>query len=1127
VQCWIGGSLSANASSDYWDEPAENAAEAGVPPLDRPRPSPSRGVFGSQRHTLPPALLASVREFSNAQGVVPFTTLFSAFAALLSRHSVQEQFFVGASLSNLQYPVELAPSGAPVVLPVRADLSGDPSFRELVRRVRRNSLETVIQAHVPDAALPDLRPFQVALIWEQPVREATRFSGLSAGLEFVLHVEEHSTGLLMTVDYDAGRFDAGTIQRFLGHCESLLASAISDPSALVSRLPLLTETERQRILVEWNSPTAKYPSEHCIPELFEEQARKTPAAVAVVFEDASLSYSELNRRANQIAHYLRELGVGPDKLVAICVERSLEMIVAVLAVLKAGGGYVPLDPAYPAERLRYMLNDCAPLALLTEGHLAGLFAGLSETFPVLDLADAARWKDQPETNLDTAGMGLTPHHLAYVIYTSGSTGEPKGVMVEHLNVARLFQATNAWFHFSGSDVWTLFHSYAFDFSVWEIWGALLHGGRLVIVSRDLARSPEEFYKLICREKVTILNQTPSAFRQLIAAQAARGEAHQLRHVIFGGEALEVAALKPWYEQDRNQHTELVNMYGITETTVHVTYRSLARVDTEKRGASPIGSRIPDLRIYILDESGEPVPVGVAGELHVGGAGVARGYLNRPELTLERFVADPFVADGKARMYRTGDVGRWLADGTIEFLGRNDLQVKIRGFRIELGEIEARLTEHGAVRDVVVIAREDTPGDKRLVAYYTAERTGTAARPDVLRAHLCAKLPEYMVPAAYVRLDSLPLTANGKLDRKALPPPEVDAYPLRSDEIEAPADHFEARLRDIFCSVLGLSEAGVDDDFFELGGHSLNAVQLFHEINISFNLTLPLATLFHAPTVRRMAAIIRDSDVEQMSVPLVEIQPHGSQLPMYCIGPVEGELIVFRRLALELGLDQPVYGLQPFRLVDACHTVERIAAAYIDQLRMAGQSQPFCLVGYSFGGLVAVEMARQLQRNGVAPPIVVLIDASYPAGCRAKEPWAERYRRFQYLWSRVTNGGGMSHLLERVKYGSARMAHRATSTIGIPLPSVPNDVLNQQTLASESYRIKSYNGRVYLFRAESQQEFLTGGPSLGWAGVLSNLLVEDVPGDHGTINTGDNLKILAGKVRERLQSPLANGRLEGA
>jgi amino acid adenylation domain-containing protein len=1133
------GGLATVGSPDYRKQQAENTTAVLELPVDHPRSSQPRGIFGRQSHMLPKALMASVREFSNTEHLESFTPLAAAFAALLSRHCGQQQFFVGAPLTNLESCAEPVPSGFPALSPWRADLSGEPSFRQLAQRVQRRSLQAALQAHQPDGLRPDFPLFQVALIWEQPAREAVHFSGLSVvpyemearstGLELVLQLEEYPAGLLMTADYDAALFDAGTIQRFLGHYETLLASALSDPDGSVSRLRILTEPERQRILVEWNSPDVEYSGEKCVHRLFEEQARKTPDAIAVVFEEASLSYSELNRLANQLAHHLQELGVGPDGRVAVCVERGFEMMVALLAVLKAGGAYVPMDPSYPEERLRYMLKDSAPVALLTEGHLHSLFAGLSEAFPVLDLDDRRpRWKDQPETDLDAVSVGLTGRHLAYVIYTSGSTGAPKGVMVEHRNVARLFTATDAWFRFSGNDIWTLFHSYSFDFSVWEIWGALLHGGRLIIVPKDLARSPQEFYKLICREKVTILNQTPSAFRQLIAAQADSAEVHELRLVIFGGEALEVSTLKPWYEQNHNQHARLINMYGITETTVHVSYRPLEPFDTEGRGGSPIGCRIPDLRIYILDAHGEPVPIGVAGELHVAGAGVARGYLNRPELTEERFVADPFVDHGNARMYKTGDVGRWLPDGTIEFLGRNDFQVKIRGFRIELGEIEARLAEHRGVREAVVVAREGTAGDKRLIAYYTSDRNGPAPGAKVLRDYLSGKLPEYMVPAAYVRLESLPLTPNGKLDRKMLPAPEVDAYPLGGNETEAPADQIaadqiEERLKHVFCSVLGLSAVGVNDDFFDLGGQSLMVAQLFREINFRFNLELPLATLFQAPTIRHLAALIRNSGGEQMSAPVVQIQRHGSQPPVYCIGPVEGELIVFRGLAKELGKDQPLYGLQPFRLFDKLHSVEQLAAAYLDELRKMGESRPFCLLGYCFGGLVAVEMARQLERDGNAPPTVVLIDAAYPAGVRASEPWAERIRRYRYFLRQVTNGGGWSHFCGRVKFAFARIAHRASSKAGVSIANNgAKDVSTMQGLAYESYRLKSYNGRVHLFRAESRYEFLTGGADLGWSGVLSNLVVDEVPGDHTSINTGANLKVLARKVRECLRAPLANG-----
>jgi amino acid adenylation domain-containing protein len=634
--------------------------------------------------------------------------------------------------------------------------------------------------------------------------------------------------------------------------ESLVAALETAPTMAVRALEVLPRAERHQLLYAWNDTRAEFPSQQCIHQLFEEQARTSPDATAVVYEEASLTYAELNRRANRLAHYLRGLGVKPDARVAICVERGLAMVVALLAVLKAGGAYVPLDPAYPGERLRFMLEDCAPVALLTQKQLQPLFAELPDAVPLVCVsADTTAWSHQPDSNPDCASIGLTPQHLAYVIYTSGSTGTPKGVMVEHRNVTRLFAATDAWFHFGRSDIWTLFHSYAFDFSVWEIWGALLYGGRLIVVSRSVVHSPGDFYKLLCQTGVTILNQTPSAFRQLVTAQEASRELHQLRHVIFGGEALEVATLKPWYEQNEGQCTDLVNMYGITETTVHVTYRPLPRTQTEGDEGNLIGCRIPDLRIYILDECGEPAPVGLAGEMYVGGAGVARGYLNRPELTAERFLADPFAADAGARMYKTGDLGRWRADGTIEFVGRNDFQVKIRGFRIELGEIEARLAEHAGVQEAVVIAREDTPGDKRLVAYYTAADTnGQRNGPAEFRSHLSSKLPGYMLPAAYVQMERMPLTANGKLDRKALPMPEGDVYAVRG--YEAPHGEIETRLVEIWADLLKLGRVGRQDNFFELGGHSLLAMQLTARIRQMFAVELPVRSVFEAPTIAGLA-----------------------------------------------------------------------------------------------------------------------------------------------------------------------------------------------------------------------------------------------------------------------------------
>ncbi|MGY2343492.1 amino acid adenylation domain-containing protein, partial [Pseudomonas sp. SDO5532_S415] len=448
--------------------------------------------------------------------------------------------------------------------------------------------------------------------------------------------------------------------------------------------------------------------------------------------------------------------------VAICVEPGLEMIVGLLGILKSGGGYVPLDPGYPATRLAFVLGDSQPTVVLVTTATREVLGRVATT-----LLDINQVESGPQFNPCVADHGAG--RLAYVIYTSGSTGQPKGVMVEHRNVTRLFDATASRFGFNSDDVWALFHSFAFDFSVWEIWGALLHGGRLLVVPPLTRRSPQACYALLCEERVTVLNQTPSAFRQLIAAQGENPRTHCLRQVIFGGEALDVASLKPWYARPQNDATQLVNMYGITETTVHVTYRALAETDTRRMGASPIGGPIADLRLYLLDARCEPVPVGVVGELYVSGAGVARGYLNRPELTAERFLDDPFSAV-PCRMYKTGDLGRWLSNGEIEYLGRNDDQVKIRGFRIELGEIESTLSAVDGVGEVVVIAREDVPGSKRLVAYYT----GNQGLNESLRTQAASSLPVHMVPSAFVHLPGLPLTANGKLDRAALPAPDGDA-----------------------------------------------------------------------------------------------------------------------------------------------------------------------------------------------------------------------------------------------------------------------------------------------------------------------------------------------------------------
>ncbi|EMH4075209.1 amino acid adenylation domain-containing protein [Serratia marcescens] len=654
--------------------------------------------------------------------------------------------------------------------------------------------------------------------------------------------------------YDAASVADEQMLRATQHLLMLLNDAVRAGShrRTVGELSLVSEEERAQLLQGLNHTVASHSPAVCLHRLFEAQVRRTPEAIAVTYGDDSLTYAELNTQANRWAHRLVQLGVQPDSLVALCAGRGLPMLVGLLGILKAGGAYVPLDPAYSGERLQFILADSAPVLLLAD-ELGRQALGDCEV-PVLAL-------EQPLTGEsdDLQDVGVRPAHLAYVIYTSGSTGKPKGVMVEHRQVARLFSATNAWFNFSAADRWCLFHSFAFDFSVWEIWGAWLYGGQLFIVPQAIARSAPDFYHFVCRSGITVLNQTPSAFKAFIQAQAHSEARQQLREIVFGGEMLKPSDLAPWFARPENRQTRLINMYGITETTVHVTYRPLSAQDTAIT-TSPIGSRIPDLRLYLLGADGEPVPMGAIGELYVGGEGVARGYLNRPELTAERFLDDPFNRAPGARMYRTGDLARYLPGGDIEYLGRNDQQVKIRGFRIECGEVEAQLSTDPRVRSVAVDAIDDGDGGKRLVAWVVpAPEAERATLATGLRQHLQARLPDYMVPVAYVWLEALPLTGNGKLDKRALPVPQVDAYVREA--YAPPQGEAENLLAAIWRELLGVERVGRYDHFFELGGHSLMAVRLANRVQQA-GWQLPLQALFASPVLHVLAQALEVAPAQE-------------------------------------------------------------------------------------------------------------------------------------------------------------------------------------------------------------------------------------------------------------------------
>ncbi|MGF1425452.1 amino acid adenylation domain-containing protein [Kitasatospora sp. LaBMicrA B282] len=827
------------------------------------------------RRALPAELAARLREQARLLGVSAATLFHTAWARVVAATANRDDVVFGTLLfgrMNAGTGADRVPGLFINTLPARLNTAG-LSVTEAVHAMRGRLADLLVHEHAPLAVAQQASGiaapaplFTTLLNYRHGGGPATGDAAPEpAGIQ-VRHGHDR-TNYPITVSVDDFGSDFGfSVQAadpidpelvctlFDTALRGLIEALATAPESRLDRIDVLTDELRRTQLTEWRgAPVETVPS--TLPALFEAQAARTPAAIAVTEGPHGLSYAELNARANRLARLLVERGVCPETLVAVRMVRSADLVVALLAVLKAGGAYLPIDPDYPAERIAYMLADARPLLTVTDRADA---AGPS--LVLTDPATLAHLAELPGTDLAAADRRgeLLPEHPAYVIYTSGSTGRPKGVLIPHTNVGRLMAATDHWFSFGTEDVWTWFHSFAFDFSVWELWGALLHGGRLVVVPSDVSRSPADFLALLVHERVTVLNQTPSAFYQLIQADAQHPELGAdlaLRTVVFGGEALDLPRLRSWYARHRDDAPLLVNMYGITETTVHVSYAAL-NADLVGSGAtgSVIGRAIPDLRSYVLDGGLRLCPPGTAGELYVAGAGLARGYLGRPALSAERFVADPFGTLGE-RMYRTGDVARWNHDGELEFVGRADDQVKIRGYRIELGEVAEALTAHPAVAQATAIVREDTPGDKRLVGYVVPADPAQRPDPAELRRHTTRHLPDYMVPAAVVLIDRLPLTVNGKLDRRALPAPDFTAAATR----RGPSTAREEVLCEVFAEVLGLPQIGVDDDFFELGGHSLLAVSLVERLR-SRGVQVNVRALFTTPTVAGLAQAATGSAV---------------------------------------------------------------------------------------------------------------------------------------------------------------------------------------------------------------------------------------------------------------------------
>jgi amino acid adenylation domain-containing protein len=921
------------------------------------------------------------------------------------------------------------------------------------------------------------------------------------------------------------------IGRMRRHVQTLTSDAGTDPDPRISPSPSLTHAQRRQLLVEWNDTEAEYPQEKTVHQLFEEQAERTPDAVAVVFEQEPLTYAQLNARANQLAHRLQTLGVGPELLVALCAERSIEMVVALLGILKAGGAYVPLDPTYPRERLAFMLEagarqwragpgpGRAPV-LLTHHDLADALPSAGAHVLCLDTA----WTEIARESTQNLAGGATADDLAYVIYTSGSTGTPKGVAISHRALVNCLTAMRREPGLLPHDVLLAVTTLSFDIATLELLLPLTVGARVVVVPRDVAADGARLGEALIDSGATVMQATPATWRLLLEA-GWRGSP-QLK-ILCGGEAL------PRDLADRllERSASLWNLYGPTETTI---WSTLHRVE-RREGPVSIGRPIANTQIYVLDAEMRPVPIGVPGELYIGGAGLARGYLHHPELTAQKFVRNPFGDETgrQSRLYKTGDLARYRPDGNLEFLGRLDHQVKIRGYRIELGEIEAALRRHPAVREAVVLAREEISGTKRLVAYVVPKGEQAPARQE-LRRFLEERLPAYMVPAAFIRLDTVPLTPNGKIDRHALLAPGL-ARSERETTFLPPRDALELRLASIWENILRIEPVGVQDNFFDLGGDSLQAMHLLAQVEQAWGRKLPLATLVQAPTVAQLARVLRHEGEPALGPSLVAIRSGGSHRPFFCVHPAGGSVLCYRDLARHLGPDQPVYGLQA-RGLDGRQPyqtrVEEMAAHYLQEIRVAQPKGPYFLGGFSFGGLVAYEMAQQLQAQGEQVAMLALLDAwgpGYPISRSIGQQIRDQFRRltgrapdrtpgYVRIGGRLSDGkdpepaaasgAALRSALGKLRWQVIVMARRLYLRVGPWLPRALRDMEVISLQASRAYVPQVYHGKLILFRA-SEQPAGNEDARLGWGGLATGgEELHDVPGDHFTILTEPSVGVLA-------------------
>ncbi|BAY12152.1 non-ribosomal peptide synthetase [Calothrix sp. NIES-2098] len=966
----------------YWKKQLDGISILNLP-TDRLRPAVSTYQGAKQFLELPQYLTLKLEQLSQQAGVTLFMTLLAAFQTLLYRYTQQEDIAVGTPIANRNRSEIEGLIGFFVnSLVLRTDFSGNPTFQELLHRVREVTLAAYAHQELPfEKLVEELQPerdlshhplFQVVFSLQNTPIQALDLPGLklsqfefdskTAKLDLEFHLWQDLTTIKGEVVYSTDLFDDITITRMLGHFQTLIESIVANPEQRLTNLPLLTAKERQQLLIDWNYPKRQELEKKYFHEIFAAQVEKNPDAIALVFEHKQLTYRELNIQANQLARYLQKLGVGADVLVGICIERSLETIVALLGILKAGGAYLPLDPSYPQARLQFMVEDAKVSVLVTQKEFVELFENHEISVICLD-RDREIITSQSQDNTNTC---ITSSNLAYVIYTSGSTGKPKGVLIEHRGLSNLIKAQIEVFKLPESSRILQFASLSFDAAIFEIVMALGTGSTLYLADKESLLPSRSLLRLLRENAITHVTLPPTVLAVLPTESLPA-----LQTIVCAGESCPKEIVQRWLSYNR----KFFNAYGPTEASV---WSTIAEINSACENP-PIGRPIANTQIYILDKYLQPVPIGITGEIYIADEGLARGYLHRPELTAEKFIPNHFEQAKVSRLYRTGDLARYRPDGNIEFLGRIDNQVKIRGFRIELLEIETVLCQHQSVKEAVVVAKEAISSENELLAYIVLDTNYTATTIEI-RQFLKDKLPEYMVPKTFVILDSLPLTPNGKVNRQALTALDISNSRSIDKTFIAPRNPTESKLAAIWAEVLNIERVGIHDNFFDLGGNSLVAVRVVEQIRQQFQLDLSLATLFLNPTIESLATSLSTKTESLACSPLVSIQPHGSNPPFFCVHPIFGVIFPYYELAHHLGNNQPFYGLQSLGM-DAKNppltSIEDMATRYIEALRQVQPKGPYFLGGWSFGGWVAFEMAQQLQKSGDEVALLAMLDTLAP------------------------------------------------------------------------------------------------------------------------------------------------------